>query len=235
MRYSICLLFFLFPLLLLAEEPVAWINFLSGEVYCSNEVEYSNCFRYKSDDLVPVYSGFKLFAGDRVHVKQGSKADIQFKSGSIVRQMEGQVDINENGLDSGAMSFKAFFKITKQAAGKIFKVNSNTATVGVRGTEFLFKSEGKEDNQHFSLSDDGIEPGVYVSNGEVEVSSSCFLGLFCKDPVTLGSNEQVIFDQGLDKQTINSSIKAKINSIKTSQDSSSNEKSNSGCIPCSCW
>lgn len=223
LKYLSLFLIFFLPTYLFAEEQIAWITFLSGKVYCSNKVEDSACFRYKLDELVPVSSGFKFVAGDRIHVNKGSNVDIKFKNGSVVNKAEGEFDIKEDGIDSGFNPFKAFFKI-KNA----FNITSHTATVGVRGTEFFFKSEGTKENNKFSITEDGIPSGVYVKKGLVEVKqeNNCFFGFFCKK-FEVSANEQVVFDEEFELENIDPSIRSKINS--------NSQKTNNGsgtCQPC---
>lgn len=227
--HIVTITFLLLPFEIMGEEVVATVSFLTGNSYCYSEKAYSNCYQEKGsgEGKIPLSVDFYFFEGDIVYVQKGGKVDFQFRNGTTIRQMEGQVEIKENGLDAKNFSFKAFINVTKQLSNKLFQMKNETATVGVRGTEFFFKTIG-ENEDGFSIKEDGIEPGVYVTSGVVEVApkTGCILGLFCKEAVEVSADNQVIFDgnEEFEVSPINSDTKSKLNSASSSKGNTLNSK-----------
>lgn len=135
---------------------VAWISFLpAGNTAWAAEVGYlvvekglvkviqqgSEATHRATTRKIP------LFAGDEVQTAEETKATMHFlNEEQVVRLYAGtfiRVDEIRPRRSSLWLSLgKALFKVFKPSKTKRFEVNTPTATVGVKGTEFLVSTDG---------------------------------------------------------------------------------------------
>lgn len=171
-----------------AGNTVAVVTFVEGEV-CKG-----GCFFGSK-----VSKGDVFQEGDTITTKDG-KADIQIGSGSVVRLNENS-ELKIKGMnESGKTSLFDLFLSKGQLHSKVgsskapnYKIQTNTTTVGVRGTEFVVSESGAL-----------LDTGVYMKEGEAEIDMSStrrcvikILNFGCNDPdnVILKAGQQIVFDE----------------------------------------
>lgn len=166
-------------------------------------------------------------------ITEKGKADIQIGQNAIIHlENNSQMKINEF-LENGDKSVtkiesregRVFAKIIKPLSKEsIFQIQSESYVAGVRGTEFIFSAEDKNkgpapDKPNSPKSTEKkIPEGVFVNEGSVKVSRQ-----FTNDDlseknegfVVVDANEQVIFNDKLQKEILSDFIKDKMKIFKT--------------------
>ena len=109
-KYIILLLILPFYVLF-AYQSIAEITNVIGQVYCSNHRGNSDCYRYDDAQKLIVHSGKSLHEGDKIFVMQKGKANIVFRNGNTIKQINGEIEIDpdevtiENGFFQGFFAF----------------------------------------------------------------------------------------------------------------------------------
>ncbi|MCB1193417.1 MAG: hypothetical protein H7A23_09085 [Leptospiraceae bacterium] len=194
-KYIILLLILPFYVLF-AYQSIAEITNVIGQVYCSNHRGNSDCYRYDDAQKLIVHSGKSLHEGDKIFVMQKGKANIVFRNGNTIKQINGEIEIDPDEVTIENGFFQGFFKMNKSYLGdSFFTLNSKPILVRIKRGEFFFKF--KENTYSESKSTDlRLAPGIYLEKGEAEVykKGDCFIGfLLCEDTIMLKEGEKIVF------------------------------------------
>lgn len=193
---------------LYAGNTVAVVTFVEGEVKKAGVLGFVGGSALSKGDV--------LEEGDTVVTGNG-KADIQIGSGSVVRvnensklKIKGMQESGKTSLFDLILSKGKIHSKVGSSKDRNYSIKTPTATVGVRGTEFIVSEDGFD-----------LDNGVYMKEGEAEVHMdilclSTLIPILCKDPIVVKAGEQIVYDEsGYQVSSVTSTARSQFQVIDT--------------------
>lgn len=133
-----------------AQDPVGEMELVKGVVKVRRG-ERDLYFR-KVDERTPI------FAGDELHSGKNTRANLLFRNGDDTIQLYARSlfkveEVSERRSLFGLSIGKTFFKVLSRFRTNKFTVQTPTATIGVKGTQFLVADNGE---RTYVLTTEGV-------------------------------------------------------------------------------